>query len=325
MSHPRTVHLFAGPGGLEANGALPGVGIEWDADAVATRRAAGLATIHADVRNHGPADFPDADVLAGGPPCQTFTVAGKGEGRTLLAHLLRRAKFMAAREVPPDVPFDERSLLVLEPLRWILAAADTGRPYRAIVLEQVPQVLPIWQEYVDILRAEGYNAACGVVRAEEYGVPQTRRRAVLVARRDGLIGIPRTTHRPWRKNLSEIELHLLPVVTMGEVLQDRGPFTAVSNYGTGGDPKKRGRRTSAEPAFTVTGKISRLRLIAPDGTELPRLSHAEAGQLQGFPADWPWSASDIPQQIGNACPPPLAAVLAHAVNATPIRTLETAA
>jgi DNA (cytosine-5)-methyltransferase 1 len=62
----------------------------------------------------------------------------------------------------------------------------------------------------------------------------------------------------------------------------------------------------------VTGKISRLRLIDPDGRELPRLSHSEAGRLQGFPADYPWSGGDIPQQIGNACPVQLGAALVRA-------------
>ena len=100
---------------------------------------------------------------------------------------------------------------------------------------------------------------------------------------------------------------------MADALPHRGEFTVISNYGTGGDPRNRGRRTSAEPAFTVTGKISRLRLVDPDGRELDRLTPSEAGVLQGFPADWPWSGGDIPQQIGNACPPPLAAALAQAV------------
>lgn len=320
------VDLFAGPGGLDHGARLAGhdsIGIECDTNAVATRLAAGLATTHGDVTQYGPADFPDADVLAGGPPCQTFTVAGKGEGRTALTRLLRRAKFMAAREAPPADSLDKRSLLVLEPLRWVLAAADAGRPYRAVVLEQVPQVLPVWQAYVEVLRAEGYMAACRVVNAEQYGVPQTRRRAVLLARRDGLVGIPAATHRPWRKNLSEVERHLQRTVTMGDVLPDRGPFTVISNYGTGGDPKNRGRRSSSEPAFTVTGKISRNRIIDAAGNELPRFSHAEAGQLQGFPADWPWSGGDIPQQIGNPVPPLLAAALVAAATG-PARTEATA-
>ena len=99
---------------------------------------------------------------------------------------------------------------------------------------------------------------------------------------------------------------------MADALPDRGPFTVVSNYGTGGDPKNRGRRSSSEPAFTVTGKISRFRLLDSVGRELPRFTHAEAGLLQGFPADWPWSGNDIGQQIGNACPLPLAAALVKA-------------
>jgi DNA (cytosine-5)-methyltransferase 1 len=310
------IHLFAGPGGLDYGAELEGVhgvGIERDTNAVATRQAAGLATVHDDVRRYGPADFPNANMLTGGPPCQTWTVAGSGAGRLVLAAAIEAVKRMGAREsVDPRILGDERTGLVLEPLRWILEAVDAGQPYKAVVLEQVQQVKQVWDAYAEVLRAEGYHVGTGVVRTEEHGVPQTRRRAVLVARRDALVGIPRTTHRPWCKNLSEVESYRLPTVTMGDVLPDRGPFTVISNYGTGGDPRKRGRRTSAEPAFTVTGKISRLRLIDPDGRELPRLSHSEAGRLQGFPADYPWSGGDIPQQIGNACPVQLGAALVRA-------------
>ncbi|WP_052683147.1 DNA cytosine methyltransferase [Streptomyces sp. FxanaA7] len=317
------IELFAGPGGLgcaaESLG-LPSMGIEWDANAVATRAAAGLATTHGDVRTYGPADFPDAAILAAGPPCQTFTIAGGGAGRLVLADILDTVKKMGTREpVDPRVLGDERTGLVLEPLRWILAALDAGRPYEAVVLEQVQQVQQVWDAYAEVLRAEGYSVGTGVVKTEEYGVPQTRRRAVLVARRSGLTGIPRTTHRPWRRRLSEVETYLLPTVTMGDALPHRGPFTVISNYGTGGDPKNRGRRASSEPAFTVTGKISRLRLVNPEGRELPRLTASEAGRLQGFPADWPWSGSDIPQQIGNACPVPLGRALFRSILPAPAR------
>jgi DNA (cytosine-5)-methyltransferase 1 len=96
---------------------------------------------------------------------------------------------------------------------------------------------------------------------------------------------------------------------MADALPGRGPFTVISNYGTGGDPRNRGRRTSSQPAFTVTGKISRFRLVDPSERELPRFTHSEAGRLQGMPADWPWSGGDVAQQIGNLCPPPLAASL----------------
>ncbi|QDN64500.1 DNA cytosine methyltransferase (plasmid) [Streptomyces sp. S1D4-14] len=291
------------------------VGIEWDDDAVATRLAARLDTIHGDVTKYGPADLPESDTLAGGPPCQGFSVAGRGEGRKRLDLVHRRVKLMAARETVPEDGLDERSALVLEPLRWILRAKDAGRPYRAVVLEQVQAARHVWEAYAEVLRAEGYAVAHGVLNAEQYGVPQTRRRAVLLARRDGDVALPSPICRPYVK---DVHVHdgdpsLAPYVTMGGALPGRGPFTVISNYGTGGDPDNRGERTSHQPAFTVTGKISRNRLVGPDGEELPRFSWAEAGRLQDFPLDHPWSGRDIGQQIGNACPVGLAAALFRAV------------
>lgn len=195
------VDLFAGPGGLDLgarHAGLDAVGIEWSPDACRTRRAAELATVEGDVRRYGPGDFPDATVLLGGPPCQTFTVAGQGAGRRALDTVLALAGRLAVRRsiaAALSSLGDERTGLVLEPLRWALAAADAGRPYSTIVLEQVPAVLPVWEAFGRILRAEGYSVACGVLHAEEFGVPQTRRRAVLVARRGAPAALPVATHR----------------------------------------------------------------------------------------------------------------------------------
>lgn len=244
-----------------------------------------------------------------------FAGPGGGAGRLVLDQVIDAVNRLGAREsVDPRLLGDERTGLVLEPLRWILADLDAGCGYEAIVLEQVQQVQQVWDAYAEVLRAEGYSVATGVLRTEQHGVPQTRRRAVLVARLSGEARLPEPTHRPYRRGVPQHEgdPQLKPWVSMGEALPDRGPFTVISNYGTGGDPKNRGRRTSAGPAFTVTGKISRLRLLDPEGRELPRLSPSEAGRLQGFPADWPWTGGDIPQQIGNACPVPLAAALIRA-------------
>lgn len=310
--------LFAGPGGMDVAARALGVksfGIEWDEDAYATRVAARLATIFGDVTQYGPADLPESDTLAGGPPCQGFSVAGRGEGRKRLDLIHRRIKLMAARQAVPADGLDERSALVLEPLRWILQAKDMGRPYRAVVLEQVQQARHVWKAYAEVLHAEGYAVAHGVLNAEQYGVPQTRRRAVLVARRDGDVALPAPRCRRYQPGVfvHDGDQSLAPYVTMGGALPDRGSFTVVSNYSHGGDLTRRGRRTSHEPAFTVTGKISRNRLIGPNGEELPRLSWAEAGRLQDFPLDHPWSGRDIGQQIGNACPVGLAYALFQAV------------
>ncbi|MBB1251919.1 DNA cytosine methyltransferase [Streptomyces sp. OF3] len=319
MQPVKIVDLFAGPGGLDVAAeklGIPTVGVEWDAGACATRRAADLKTVEGDVRDYGPADFPEADVLAGGPPCQTFTVAGNGAGRRALDDVLAFVKRMVAREdrelIAEDLAKlkDERTGLVLEPLRWVLEAIDAReRPYQAIVLEQVPAVLPVWEAFAEALAGEGYSADYGILRTEEFGVPQTRKRAVLIARRsEDAPSLPTPTHRPYRKGVPRDmgDPNRLPWTTMSDVLDRRAPFVVISNYGTGGDPKARGRRRSDEPSATVTGKISRNRVVTPDDTELERFSDHEAGQLQTFPGDYPWSGRDVSQQIGNAVPPRLA-------------------
>lgn len=325
----RVVDLFAGPGGLDVAATWLGLevdGIEWDTDACETRRAAGLSTFQGDVRNWGPRDFPDATILTGGPPCQTYTVAGSGAGREALDEVLKFADRMAAGDptVQADLlrasdDHDERTGLVLEPLRWILEAHEAGAPYKKIVLEQVPAVRHVWKKYKAILKGLGYKAAYGVVNTEEFGVPQTRRRALLLASLDSEVEVPSPTHQRYRKGVQRatgVDADgIYPWVSMAEALRrpkddflpKRGKFEVVSNYGTGGDPKLRGRRTSEQPSATITGKVRRNRLVTTNGSAgFDRFGYAEAGVLQTFPSDFPWAGGDIGQQIGNAVPPRLA-------------------
>lgn len=331
----KIIDLFAGPGGLDTAArelGVESVGVEWDANACETRREEKLETEQRDVRDLGPEDFSDFNVLAGGPPCQTFTVAGHGAGRKALDQVLSFAHRLAARESLDSIRADlkalsdERTGLVLEPLRWALQALDDGQPYEAVILEQVPAALPVWQEFGQILAKNGYMVAQpAILHTEQYGVPQTRRRAILIARwggspvwRDVKPELPKPTHRRYRKGVPCNESGAgAPWVTMGDALKQyrSREFVVVSNYGTGGDPKARGRRKSTEPSATVTGKISRNRIIGLDGVELPRFSLNEAGLLQSFPDGYKWSGKDIPQQIGNAVPPLLGMhVIAAALN-----------
>lgn len=304
------VDLFAGPGGFDVAARWLGLnvyGFEWDADACATRHKAGFNHELHDVRAFGPTSVSSATILTGGPPCQTFTVAGTGAGRKALDRVLALiARMGAGDDVRPEIAEfdDERTGLVLEPLRWGLEAHQSGSAYRTIVLEQVPAVLPVWEAMAEVLERIGYQADFGVLHTEEFGVPQTRRRAVLIASLDGERKLPKPTHRRYRKgrDRSAGDVTRQPWETMGDALPHRRiPFEVVSNYGTGGDPKLRGRRTSYQPAATVTGKVSRNRVIAR-GQE-SRFELEEAGRLQSFPLDYPWSGGAVAQQIGNAVPP----------------------
>jgi DNA (cytosine-5)-methyltransferase 1 len=79
---------------------------------------------------------------------------------------------------------------VVEPFRFALAL----RP-RWIALEQVPHVLPLWEVIATILANDGYGVWTGVLEAERYGVPQTRERAFLLARRGAAAHPPEPTHQ----------------------------------------------------------------------------------------------------------------------------------
>jgi DNA (cytosine-5)-methyltransferase 1 len=114
-------------------------------------------------------------------------MSGKGKGRDDAVHLLTaldtvntEADIVAAiARLHVDMT-DDRSVFALEPLRFALALTPSW-----LMWEQVPAVLPIWEACAGVLRRIGYSVDTGILHAEQFGVPQTRRRAILVA------------HAPW--------------------------------------------------------------------------------------------------------------------------------
>lgn len=194
--------LFAGPGGWDTGLRMIGrtdvTGIEWDAVACATARAAGHRRVQADVSALRPADFrrgrPEGQIAS--PPCQGFSPAGLGKGRGDAGRIVEAVRAIGLG-VPADFVVydlaghcaDHRSALVLEPLRWALATEPEW-----LAWEQVAPVLPLWVACAEVLRSHGWNVWTGNVQAEQYGVPQTRRRAILLAHRSRPVGRPAPTH-----------------------------------------------------------------------------------------------------------------------------------
>lgn len=172
--------LFAGCGGL-TRGFLDSrkyravFAVEWDEDAAATYKA--------NFGDHvfcGPIErvekFPAVDVIVGGPPCQGFSplnMRGVGlERRTLWREYLR-----ALREAQP----------------------------KAFLMENVPQLLRS-AEYETFKKAAEeeleYTIVDDVLNAADFGVPQTRRRAIVIGSRLGTPSLPRGKYARPESSLS---------------------------------------------------------------------------------------------------------------------------
>lgn len=381
------IDLFAGAGGfsLGAHRVTSSVtGVEIDAYACATQRAAGMSIRECDVRKIDPFFVGPIGArlhLHASPPCTTFSAAGKGHGRNSITDLCA-----AVRGESNDLSHvDSTTKLVLEPKRWI----EELRP-DTISFEQVRAVLPVWEAYTDWLEDLGYHVWTGLLHAEQYGVPQSRVRAWLMASRHRPVEPPAPTHSKYHpRNPTKLDEGVLPWVSMAEALGiggsvgfprlDDGKEAVVID---GIAYRARDLRSNDQPSFALTEKARSWTHYAPAGVSQkshpaqprrldsavaptitsvgnhylfdpevdefgknlgwehyrpattvcgdPRLSGpgrndpnvsgsqyganarkitvAEAGVLQGFPADYPWQGTRTSQfrQAGNAVPPPVA-------------------
>lgn len=234
--------LFAGTGwgvackrlGIEEGG------VELMDEAVATRTANGMVTLYRDVWDGLLLDaeshallYGEYNLLIASPPCQTFSAAGKGAGRKALNEVLEAIDQRAYMNPEALLAFGEahdiRTALVLSPLAYIWR----DRP-QLVALEQVPTVQPVWEAYAEVMRQWGYSVETRILNAEQYGVPQTRRRAILVANLGGPVALPTPTHsRYYPRTPEKLDPGVLKWVTMAEAL-GWGRTDAPSHTVTGG-------------------------------------------------------------------------------------------
>jgi DNA (cytosine-5)-methyltransferase 1 len=181
---PLAADLFCGAGGmslgLESAGFDVVLGVDHDADAVETHRATfpgmsvdwDLAEDDTIERVAGLIKRAGVTLVAGGPPCQPFSRAGRSYVRELV-RTGRRPGHDHRRD------FWQSFLAVVE-----LSQPD------AVLMENVPDMaldrdMMILRTMVDELELLGYSVESRVIETWRYGVPQFRNRLILVALKKG--------------------------------------------------------------------------------------------------------------------------------------------
>lgn len=132
----------------------------------------------------------EIDCILGGPPCQGFSQMRRGETR----QDSKIVRFGGYNKLDND-PRNDLVLRFLE----VVAVLNP----KVVVIENVPQFLShyhdgkkggIAQQVENIFNGLGYEMACDILNAADYGVPQLRQRAVIIASRIGKISLPSPSH-----------------------------------------------------------------------------------------------------------------------------------
>lgn len=318
---PVGIELFAGCGGMSTGfldaGLRIAAGFELEARAVDVyhynheyRGSRGFVT---DLRTASGADLlnragiNELDFVVGGPPCQPFSIAGKRQGK---------------RDVRADL------------IGHFIRIVDELQP-SAFLLENVPNLASIdngefLEEVKSELRMIGFAVDHTVVSAADFGVPQNRKRLVVLGLKGKkVVKFPSATHgtddRPFVSAAGAID-----------DLPDAGEFGATGIYNH--EPtvhsadmvarlstleqgkRERGsfhdRLHAERPSFTLragSGNFSPLRPVHYKHNRV--ITVRESARLQGFSDDFLWP-DRIPRlqqyrQVGNAVPPPMARAFAQ--------------
>jgi DNA (cytosine-5)-methyltransferase 1 len=287
----RFIDLFAGIGGirlgLQAAGGECVFSSEWDKDAAQTYAAYFGDKPQGDITVIPADSIPDHDVLAGGFPCQAFSIIGDKRGfqdtrGTLFFHIERILKAKQPKA------------FLLENVKN-LASHDEGRTFRVIL---------------DHLKALGYHVHWKILNALDYNLPQKRERVIIVGFKQNVaFGWPKPV--PLTRTLKDL---LEP-----DEQVDRKHF-ASERFRKSVEMRLVGKKLPPKPWIcheNKAGNISPLpyscalragasyNYLLVNG--IRRLTPRENLNLQGFPKDFSIVVPDaaIRKQCGNSVPVPM--------------------
>ena len=167
------------------------------------------------------------DLMVGGPPCQSFSTAGRRRTTqdprgTLLWQFLRFVDVMRPR------------FFLMENVRGLLSAALKHRPIAIrpgkggspLERDELPgSVVRLFAHDLQSLQGDSYHLDCFEVNAVNYGAPQLRERALFIGNRyNDLVNFPNPTHGPSKTDDKQYPLledtgpQLSPWRTLGDAI-----------------------------------------------------------------------------------------------------------
>jgi DNA (cytosine-5)-methyltransferase 1 len=291
----KAVDLFAGFGGFTLGAQLAGVEVVWAAnhwrtavDVHATNHP-NVTHVCQDLMQADWMKLPRYDVLLASPACQGHSNAS--QPRRHEGHEVMRATAWA-----------------------VVDCAEQTQP-SAIVVENIPEfvnwkLFDVWRLALSKL---GYHTTAQVLLASRCGVPQRRRRVIVVgSKRRPVQVVDRNTPEPafgpciepdangWRP-ISEAGADARERMIQASQLHRGKPCVVQHVTGNKGF-------SLDNPLNTITTKRQ---LCLVDGDKYRWLTSRELARGMGFPDSFTWPASlplaDVAKGLGNAIPPPMAA------------------
>lgn len=258
-----------------------------------------------DIQKYNVSDAPDADIIIGGFPCQSFSTVN-----------------------PTKNPFDERALLYKEMAKFI----EEKKP-AVFIAENVKGMARLHKgKILDSIIKEfgkhGYKITWQIVNAADYGVPQKRERVFIIGIRDDLgfeFKFPSPTHSQLKDNQKNNWVGIKSILESFKDVDKKYYFSekAVAGMKNAKNNMKRGLAQNLdEPSLTVTSHLAKVSLNSRDPVLLldekkeiyRRFTPLEAARIQSFPDSFRFvgSEGDAYRQIGNAIAP---VIMWHVTNA----------